>query len=462
MLKIILYSIDYGETVVRALPYVRYLNERSLYHLADLQRLDMRMILITPDGLDRYVLNYHFRELYQLDEARLQKALDRLVLLSPASTTCGSLGERVLADPEILSRLDKERKKASTVKLINYAPSLASDALATRLGVDPEEGPFESSLRWGSKSGSKEIFRIAGVPTPEGPSTVFWASADVEKIITQIARSIPSPRHMIIKLNDPSWGNAIGNAVIDCDKLLRHNDLSRAIETIAQSWDDFAQEIPRCGAIVEHYLTDSVCSPSGQGYIDQEGHVSVISTHDQYVMAGKYSGCSFPGTNTFIPKARSAVLKVGQILSTYGVYGHYGVDFIGLSNGELLATEINLRKVGPTHVFAYTASIVRGRVEEDGYLRTKGSQISYVHRRLYRPDLLLGIDPRFAVEKLKAAGLHYNHETKEGAILHTLGALQPCGFIELTCIAHEPANAIALQQEVETVLLNANLRMSHN
>ncbi|OBF81225.1 hypothetical protein A5791_06180 [Mycobacterium sp. 852002-51163_SCH5372311] len=415
------------------------------------------MVIITPGKLDQYVLDYHLRELYQLDGTAAQAALDRLVLVTPSPATRGSLAERVLMDPQILDRLDEERKQASAVELINWAPSAASDALALRLGVEPEEGPYEPSVRWGSKSGGKKALRIAGVFTSPGPSTIFRTGQDVEAVVKRMAQSTPRPRYLIIKLNDPSWGNAIGNAVIDCAKLLR-DDISQAIEMIAQPWEQFVQEIPRYGAIVEHYLTGSVCSPSGQGYIDRHRNVLVLSTHDQYVIDDKYSGCSYPASNDFASKVRDAVVRVGKTLSIRGVHGHYGVDFIGFHNGELIAMEINIRKVGPTHVFAYTSSLVASRAEEDGQLRVNHNPVNYVHRRLHKPDLLSGVDPRAAVEMLKSAGLHFNHETKQGVILHVLGALQTCGFVELTCVAYTSADAIALRQQVENVLLGANLR----
>ncbi|MGH3854269.1 MAG: hypothetical protein ACRDR6_12410 [Pseudonocardiaceae bacterium] len=226
MLKIVLYSMDYGDTVVRTLPYVHYLSERGLHHLSDLQRRDTRIVLITPANLDPYILDYHFRELYQLDEAQAREALGRLIVITPAPKTGRSLGERVLMDPKTLERLDEERKKASAVELINYAPSPASETLAAQLGVEREEGPYRLSLRWGSKSGSKEIFRIADVPTPTGSSTVFKSGKDLESRVLQMAQSTPPPRRLVIKLNDPSWGNAIGNAVIDCgyDRLSPSSD----------------------------------------------------------------------------------------------------------------------------------------------------------------------------------------------------------------------------------------------
>lgn len=266
---------------------------------------------------------------------------------------------------------------------------------------------------------------------------------DVTRSAKALATAAQPARRVIVKLNDASWGDAIGNAVVDCAKLRLSGDLSPSVEVMLQPWDDFAGEIAAGGAIVEEYLDDVVCSPSGQGYIHHDGSTTVSSTHEQITVDGQYLGCSFPGHLDFAPRVRAAVAEVGRTLQGYGVRGTFGVDFVGLANNDLLATEINVRKVGPSHAWAYARSV-------------RGAELShYVHRRFYEPSILIYLDPHSAVMALKERRLLYDRDTGQGALLHILGAVRTCGYVEMTCLADRPGDAERLDRRVQDALREA-------
>ncbi len=460
MLKVIMYSVDYSEGLLRKLPYVRYFVERSLCHLAELCNPKTRVVLITPKPLDQYVLEYHLKDLYRLDDLQEQSAHDQLVLLSPQCKEPFPLDFLVLHDAAILRILREEIEKATAIELINFASSEACEELGGKLGLTPEEGEYARSRYWGSKSGSKEAFRLSGVPAPRGASGILWTIEEVTSAVFRLAHATPPARYVIVKLNDASWGDAIGNVLINCERFLLVKDLLSSIEVILQPWEAFVREVSTSGAIVEEYLTDAICSPSGQGYISGPGEIVVLATHEQIVVSGQYLGCSFPGRVEFMQKIRQAVSRIGETLSINGVRGTFGVDFIGFQNGDLFATEINVRKVGPSHVLSCVESVVGSKVGDNGYLMATGRPLYYVHQRLYKPEILRNLEPKAAVAALKGSELLYDRSKKTGAILHILGALSTCGYLETTCLADSLGAAFKLDNQVRLALLDEANRHS--
>src|SRR5204863_6266068 len=71
-------------------------------------------------------------------------------------------------------------------------------------GVDPELASL------GTKSGSRKIFREAGVPLPDGAEDVYSRSELVEALL-ELRRRRPGIRRAVVKLNDSFSGE--GNAL---------------------------------------------------------------------------------------------------------------------------------------------------------------------------------------------------------------------------------------------------------
>lgn len=229
--------------------------------------------------------------------------------------------------------------------------------------------------------------------------------------------------------------------MIDGARLRESSDLSSSVETVQQDWDDIVGEVGAGGAIVEEYLAGRICSPSGQAYIDRAGEVHVLSTHEQYTVVDQYLGCEFPADDCFRPGIHGALVKVGRKLAANGVRGTFGVDFISLNDGSLLATEINLRKVGPSHAVAYAEAVAGRKVGPDGNLRVNGEPLYFSHRRVHQPQVLRGLSPQAAVQGLVDDGLSYDPASGKGTLLHILGALGPLGYVETTCLGRSRREA---------------------
>jgi hypothetical protein len=281
---------------------------------------------------------------------------------------------------------------------------------------------------------------------------------DEASVVAAIRRLVSNDRpagKAMVKLDDPSWGGSIGNALVDCERLIRTGDLRESVELVGQPWNNFVQEISRGGAIVEQYIQDVTSSPSGTGQVAADGTVRVAATHDQILSAGKFWGCRFPASDKWNREITHAIKQVGQTLAELGVRGTFGVDFVTSMTGEILAVEVNLRKVGPSHVLSYVESLVGSLVDRHGMLQREGSPVHYVYRRLLQPEILRGEQPQAVVDRLRRAGLLYQHDTGEGVVLHMLGALSACGYVEFTSIATSDKVADTISEAAQAATLRS-------
>ncbi|MDQ3761697.1 MAG: peptide ligase PGM1-related protein [Actinomycetota bacterium] len=455
--RVVLYSLNYADRVLTEIPYVRYSGERSLCYLEDLRQDENNLIIITQAPVEPYALKYHYRDLYRFNDQQIKSANERLTLLSPRSHESLPLDALVLADDEIMCRLEEEVKLGREVSIANFSASPQVEQIASVLGANLDEPDSRLSSRWGGKYGGKEIFLRSGIAMPPGDAQLLMDEASVVAAIHQLAlRDRPGPaRKAMIKLNDSSWGGAIGNALIDCQRLVRTGDLRDSVELVGQPWNDFVQEISRGGAIVEEYIQDVTSSPSGIGQITADGSVRVRATHDQIVSSGQYWGCRFPASEKWRREIIQAIKQVGQTLAELGLRGTFGVDFVTSITGEIFAVELNLRKVGPSHVLNYVESLVGSPVDLHSMPQQEGSTVHYVHRRLLQPEILRGQQPRAVVERMRRAGLLYQHDTGEGVVLHMLGALSACGYVELTSITTSDEVANAISEAAQEVTLHS-------
>ncbi|MGH7998307.1 MAG: hypothetical protein ACREPR_02445, partial [Brasilonema sp.] len=232
--NVILYSINYSGGLLKELPYVAYFVERSLCHLSTLNQKGIRIILITPTPVDQYILNYHFKELYQMDKELERSAYERLVLLCPQSKRALPLGDLVIEDVELINTLIEEKEKVDEIQLISFAPSKKIDYLGEKLKAQVQECPELLSYYWGSKAGSKEIFIKSNVPTPNGTTKIFKSLDGIKEELFRLAQSLPQAQLFVIKLNDSSWGDGLGNAVINREKFLKTSNFSQSIDSSVQ------------------------------------------------------------------------------------------------------------------------------------------------------------------------------------------------------------------------------------
>lgn len=207
-------------------------------------------------------------------------------------------------------------------------------------GCDPD------LARLGSKSGSRETFRRAGVPLPDGHENLRDAN-DIAHALADLKRRDPSLRRAMIKLDDGFSGD--GNAVFsfDCvpasavhaesaDALVRwiRGAMPSHVRCVAgcENWETCAYKFALMHGIVESFVDGRVKrSPSVQCRIDPLGHPSVIATHDQ--LLGGHSGqvyldCTFPAAPAYCADLHEYGARVARVLAQDGVLSRFAVDFM--------------------------------------------------------------------------------------------------------------------------------------
>ncbi len=451
---ILLPSMSYSEGLLDAVPYVRYFGERSLCDLPALRDPRMRVVLVTAEQIDPWIIDNVLVELSDADDHLKRDMCRRLTCVVPQAGGRSPLADAVLADPHAMQQLHDAVRHAGSAVLVNFAASAMTDELARRLGVPAEEGPADLADRWGTKAGSKALFHESGVPCARGGLDVVTSVAAAQEAAQRLARADPPPERVMVKLNASDWGDGLGNAVVRCSRLLETGDLQRSVETLLQPWDTYCRELQDGGAIVEEYVDAATCWPSAQGRVDGDGVLHLLAIHEQILVAGEYRGCAFPVRPDLAHPLADAMARIGATLVGHGVRGSFGVDFIA-ANGRIYATEVNLRKVGPSHVIATLHALFAQREGAPGNGGIIGLPVAYVHRRLYRPEVLKTLTPQSALTALRRNGLAYDPATRTGALLHIMGGLADAGYVETTTLATSMPFATALDEQVEAALCAA-------
>lgn len=451
--KIMIYALNYADRILEEVPYLRYSAERSLCFLRDLRDPAVRMVVVTSEPVDPYTLEYHFRDVLRFDDPLIESARARLTLLTPRSHLSRPLDELVLGDDRVMDVLRSTARESEATTIAHFMASPSLERLAGEIGAGLEEGGHSFVARWGTKAGGKEILRRAGVPVPDGPTDVLHSEAEVARAAVRLAAGGRRPRRVLVKLNANTWTASIGNVLVDSAELRRTGDVVGSADVIRIPPDDLRRELAGDGAVVEEFVEEITSSPSGLGRVGPDGTVTVLACHDQVLDRGQYWGCRFPAADEWRPAIMDAVTRTGEVLARMGHRGTFGVDFVVSGERGPLAVEINLRKVGTSHVLEYAEALVDGRVGDDGLLRRDGRQpVSYVNGRLLAPEVLRGIEPREAVERLRQEGLLYRRDTGRGVALHVLGALRTCGYVELTALGPTPEDAEACYKAAEAAL----------
>ena len=264
----------------------------------------------------------------------------------------------------------------------NVTPS--EQELSERLGL-PLYGPPAELASLGSKTGSRRVARLAGVPVLDGAEDLRSVEAVEEAALRLRGRPAPPVGAVVIKLNDGFSGQ--GNAVVDLAGL-NGSLLDSPVVFCAEeeSWPSFAAKIVEGGAVVEELLdVPGMVSPSVQLRVLPGGVPQVLSTHSQ-VLGGPnrqvYLGCRFPADPAYRGQIRAAAERVGRVLAARGVIGYFGIDFFVVPSGgreEVYLSEINLRVGGTTHPFGMASLVTDGRYDADaGHLVADGRTKSYL------------------------------------------------------------------------------------
>src|SRR5450432_2780070 len=328
--SVVVPSLTLDQSELRKLPGASFYEERLLFLLIRLRNPRARMVFVTSQPVHPFVLEYYFQFLAGIPGSH---ARARLTLLCAYDASPRSLTEKILERPRLLQRIRNGIEDRARAYLTVFNSTPLERKLAVLLDI-PLNGVDPNLIHLGTKSGSRKVFREAGVELPLGFEDLR-TEHDVENAIVELKARRPRLRRAVVKLNDSFSGEGNGVVRIPEDDVragvrqaLREIEFSVPTETPEMYFEKFA----RMGGIVEEFIeAPEKASPSSQMRISPTGEVLPISTHDQ-ILGGPsgqvFLGCVFPADEAYRMRIQEEAVKVGQVLASHGVVSRFGVDFL--------------------------------------------------------------------------------------------------------------------------------------
>jgi hypothetical protein len=437
-------SQSYDTALLSRVVGVNHYEERLLALLMSLDNPNVRIVFcsslpIPPEVVDHY--------LGLIPGVPLAASRPRVTLVSCHDASMRPLTEKLLSSRACLETIRSVTKRVDVTGLVCATTTDLEGRLSAELGVPLLGNPPEKGFL-GSKSSSREVFREAGVPLPDG----FEGLRDMD----QVAEALEALRarraglqRAVVKLDEGFSGE--GNAVFDyrvADGDPIAGSLPRALRYQApdESLESYSARFQAMGGIVEELLPDVTASPSGQAYIRSSTEVRLLSTHDQ-VLDGpdlqRFHGSHFPAAPRYRQQIQASTLAVGHSLAARGARGRFSVDFVE-SRAVIHAIEVNLRRGGTTHPQYTLAKVTNGTydVGSANLVSSRGRAKAYYSTDNLQSRAYVGLRPGELLHHATAAGFTYDAAEERGCIFHMLGSLPEFGKVGVTCIADTRREAL--------------------
>ncbi|MCE7875135.1 carboxylate-amine ligase [bacterium CPR1] len=441
--------------------------ERLLFMLILLSLPKTQVVFVTSEPINPVIIDYYLQLLPGIPFSHARR---RLHMFSTYDSSHKPLTAKILERPTLLRRIKNAIGHAENRHLTVFNVTELEKRLSVALDC-PLLGPDPRHLHHGSKSGSRKLFREAGVHLPDGIEDIYTEEHLLESVLELCSRR-PSMRKLVVKINEGFSGE--GNAILNIEELQRSQPASRRklamqllptcrFQAPGMTWPSFLSKFCEMGGVVEEFIEgEGKTSPSVQIRITPQLESQLISTHDQ-ILGGPdgqvFLGCRFPAEPSYRPQLHDAGRAIGQRLADAGVIGRLSVDYLAVPRGtgewDMFAIEINLRKGGTTHPFRTLQFLTGGRYNADtGLFQTGSAGVPkyYVASDNLESQAYKGLLPEDLIDITTYTGLHYNSSTNTGAVFHMIGALSEYGKLGVTCVADSPDEAQALyDQTLETL-----------
>ncbi len=469
---VVIPSLSLDGFQLAAIPGINHYEERMLFTMGLLRNPRARLVYVTSQPLDPALVDYYLALIGGIPTSH---ARERLTLLCTRDSTPRGLTDKILERPRLIRRIrdaiDPERAHMTVFTVSERERRLAVALGIPLYGVDPD------LLSLGTKTGSRQIFREAGIPMPPGVEDIH-TERELASAVADLWQEHPKTKRMVVKLNQgfSGEGNAILSLATQRLKAVAPGNASRKSRVDAvlgsfenlkfmgpnESWGRFKRELGHIGGVVELYLEGRRKeSPSAQLRINPRGELEAMSTHDQ-MLGGRsgqiYLGCRFPASEAYRHEIQNDALAVGRLLVERGCVGRVGVDFITVQ-GERgqwnrYAIEINLRMTGTTHPIMTLKLLNDGAYDpEQGlYITHRGEARYYVSTDTLMAPHYRGLLPEDLLDFAAVHDLHYRPWNETGVVFHLLGALSEFGKLGLTAIGSTPEEAEQFYDRAQQVL----------
>jgi PGM1 C-terminal domain len=442
--------------------------ERFLFLLLLLRQPRLRLIYVTSMPIATSIIEYY---LALLPGVIPTHARARLSLVSVNDSSARSLSEKLRERPRLLRQITALIPDKSRSHLIPYNTTPLERDLALTLGI-PMYGADPRLFELGTKTGCRTLFAEEDVRHPIGVEDLHTID-DLLAATMRMRAERPDIAEIIVKLNEGVSGE--GNAVVRLDDLpapsapTERDEIAVRLRTMSfeqpdMPFDGYMAKLAERGGIVEERITGvEVRSPSVQLRVTPVGEVDLLSTHDQ-VLGGpsgqSYLGCRFPADFGYARAISAEAEKIGRRLAREGVIGRFALDFVAVRDTRgawtPYAIEINLRKGGTTHPFLTLQFLTDGRYDPDTalFMTPAGREKHLVATDHLESPLLRGLSIDDLFDIVARHHLHFDQARQSGVVFHMISCLTEHGRVGLTAVGDTPAQADAIYQRAEKVLLN--------
>jgi hypothetical protein len=435
-------TLDAGE--LSKLEAASYYEERLLFLLIRLRNPQARMVYVTSQPVHPLVLESYFQLLAGIPASHVRS---RLTMLCAYDATPRPLTQKILERSRLIQRIRYGIADPSRAYMTVFNATPLERRLAVLLGI-PLNGVDPQLSGLGTKSGSRKVFREAGVDLPAG-SEDLRSESDLLEALERLRKERPGIRRAMLKFENSFSGE--GNAIFAFPESNARAALADALHGIVPSAPEetprtYLEKFVELGGIVEEFLdSPRTLSPSVQLRIDPHGEVVLLSTHDQILGGASgqvYSGCRFPAREEYRRSIQEAGRRIGAVLAGRGVVSRFGVDFLVREDPEkpgawdLRALEVNLRMGGTTHPFLALKFLTGGELdpESGAFHSPRGLPKFYRSTDNLKSEQYRGLCPEDLIDMTTANRLHYSHATESGVLFHMIGALSQYGKVGLTAI----------------------------
>lgn len=459
-------SMTFDREMLQRVAGVEYYEERLLAMLCALRRPRLRLVYCTSTRISDTVLDYY---LHLISGVPQRHSRARLTMICCDDSSPAPLTQKLLDRPARIAEIRRAIAGVRNATMICQNTTAMERSLAVAIGTPLYGNPPELD-DLGSKSGSRETFRAAGVEMPDGFERLRTMD-DVVGALAELKGRHPALKRAVVKVEEgfSGEGNAVvpletvdGTTAADRVRQLRELLPVRTQFVASTDFEEFVAKFETMGGIVEEFVDGEVkASPSAQGQIEPGGAVRPLSTHDQ-ILGGAdgqvFEGSSFPADPHYRMRVQANGQAVGEVLQRKGALGRYAVDFMVARAGDewrTVAIEINLRRGGTTHPMMALEVLTNGSydaasgqyITQAGRIRSYSSTDNRRHPNYRR----LNIDD--FMDLMVDSHINYDPVTETGAVFHMLGSLSQYGKFGMTCIAENLAQARAIDAAV-TARLN--------
>lgn len=427
--------------------------ERLLCLLLLLRKPRARMIYCTSQAIGPDLVDYYLGLLPGVIAAH---ARARLHLFPVHDASARPLARKILERPRLVDRLRELIPDPETTHLVSFETSDLERGLAVALGV-PVFGADPRFEAIGTRSGSRRLFSEVGVEHPQGVEGVR-SPADAVHAIRELRSRIPDlpmariepergdPRRGGLRVGLTELEDATGlEAARAFQERFRAGFAGAGPAAEERFWSSVASE----GAVVEApRVLDERRLVSVELRITPVGGVELQATHDR--PSRVEPGWRFPADGAYARSVAADALRVGEQLRRVGVLGpvstlfEVGRDADGAWRQEALQVHVGRGEVSIPYLTLEFLTDGRYSLEE-GLFKVRGGQSRcYLSTQSVASDSYKAITPDEVFDFVVRHGLHFDHATQTGVVLHALSGLTELGTFGLTAIgdSHEEAREL--------------------